>query len=72
MAAIALILWAAALMATAQTPRWQREIEDDRAKAARGESTSIAIPPGAKVRANWPPGLYVFSITALVPSVTPT
>lgn len=49
-----------ALAAFAQQPRWQNEINDDKGRAARGQTTTFAIPPGAKVRANWPPGLYEY------------
>jgi hypothetical protein len=49
-----------ALAAFAQQPRWQNEIEDDKGRAARGQTTTFAIPPGAKVQANWPPGLYEY------------
>ena len=49
-----------ALSALAQQPRWQNEIEDDKGRAAQGQTTTFAIPPGAKVQANWPPGLYEY------------
>ena len=49
-----------AVAAFAQQPRWQNEIEDDKGRAARGQTTTFAIPPGAKVQAKWPPGLYEY------------
>lgn len=49
-----------ALAAGAQQARWQREIEDDRAKAARGETTTLAIPSSASAQAKRPPGLYEY------------
>ena len=48
------------LTALAQQPRWQKEIEDDKSRATRGQTTTFGIPPGANVRANWPPGLYEY------------
>jgi hypothetical protein len=49
-----------ALAAFAQPLRWQNEIENDKGRAARGQTTTFAIPPGAKVQTNWPPGLYEY------------
>ena len=49
-----------AISAGAQQPRWQREIEDDRVRAAHGETTTFGIPPSASARAKRPPGLYEY------------
>ena len=56
--AVLLVLFT--LAAGAQQARWQREIEDDRARAARGQTTTFAIPPSTNAKANRPPGLYEY------------
>ena len=58
--AIALFLMLFTLAVGAQQLRWQREIEDDRDRAAHGQTTTFAIPQGAKPRVNWPPGMYEY------------
>ncbi len=58
--AITVLFLLFALAAFAQQPRWQNEIQDDKDRAARGQTTTFVIPPGAKVKANWAPGLYEY------------
>jgi len=57
---VALALCCAAHAAHAQTPLWQKEMDEANRSAANGENTAIVVRPNSKPQAEWAVGVHVF------------